>query len=393
MSPLGRTLRTIAVVALAAAALASCSKKRGSSPFDPEAGHAGDFLAQHFTLFRADSGSCISCHGVDLQGGISKVSCYSASIDGQRCHPGGPGGHSMGWSDPANHGTAAKGPPGDALSGLASCTPCHGTGFQGGSGLSCFSCHGVPAPHPRGSWRGRLTHTTTHQGNAPVCAQCHDNPGNDLPPACFNNSLCHGETGHPAGWAAASSHGAAAKRAPGSMTGFEVCTGCHGSNFGGGTGRACSACHGVPAPHPRSPWRNGLTHTDTNRANAPVCARCHDNPGNSLPPNCFNGSLCHAEASGHPPGWSASSQHGQAAMTSPGFPDCQRCHGNSFQGGSSGQSCFSCHGINAPHASNWRGRHDGTRTAYASVCAQCHRSSPGTAGCFNNTLCHGSEGD
>ncbi len=110
-------------------------------------------------------------------------------------------GHPAGWSSPASHGASAKSKP-----GFSTCQECHGTDFAGGiSKQSCFTCHGVNAPHAPAPWRMPITaytHTTTDQGNAPVCAQCHANGANSsvapstpapagTPPGCFNNTLCH----------------------------------------------------------------------------------------------------------------------------------------------------------------------------------------------------------
>jgi len=273
--------RALGLLLLAALAT-GCSKDRGTS-FDPDAGHPDDYLSSHASEYRSESQSCAECHGKDLMGGIAKVSCYSSSFEGTACHPGGPGGHPADW---------------------------------------------------------RSTHTVTDPAQAATCAQCHDNPANDLAPGCFNTSLCHGQkSGHPADW--------------------------------------------------RS------SHTSVNPAEAATCAQCHDNPANSLSPGCFNTSLCHGNQGGHPAGWASAGQHGAAAKGSPGMASCTSCHGSGYGGGTSGQSCFPCHGWNAPHArSGWDGggrSHRSASQSNAGACAQCHRSSAGTPGCFNSTLCHGDD--
>jgi hypothetical protein len=77
---------------------------------------------------------------------------------------------------------------------------------------------------------------------------------------------------------------------------------------------------------------------------------------------------------------------------------CQTCHGSDFTGGTALQTCLNtagCHGVGvmSPHPSSWSPdstyKHNTTNQANAPVCALCHRSNAGTAGCFNNTLCHG----
>ncbi len=204
---------------------------------------------------------------------------------------------------------------------------------------------------------------------------------------------------HPANWPTPTVHGPVAKAAPGATTGFLYCEACHGASFGGGTsGLACQSCHGIAAPHP-SAWLPGDTyvHTTTDPGNAPVCAQCHrnTNPGT---PGCFNNTLCHGVVGVHPPNWPTPTVHGPVAKAAPGattgFLYCEACHGASFGGGTAGVACQSCHGIAAPHPSAWLPgdtyRHTTTDPGNAPVCAQCHRNTnPGTAGCFNNTLCHG----
>jgi len=396
--------------------------------------------------FIADGGisSCAECHGSDLSGGISKVSCFGNPAG---CH------HDpvANWATPAVHGATAKKAPGS--SGFASCQICHGNTFSGGgAGIACADCHGVPAPHPAAPWRGpTFTHTDTDPSNAPVCARCHfpgspNNPANHpatpaaarTPPGCFNSTLCHGNASavpHPVGatWVAtppaAQPHGNDAKATPGATTGFSYCQVCHGTgttspaNFGGGSsGISCFPCHGVSAPHAPAPWRSSAgstyNHTNTDTANAPVCQQCHfpgspNNPANhppspapaGTPPGCFNSTLCHGLVV-HPAGWAQPSQHGTAAKALPsasgGFSFCQACHGtgttppDNFSGGTAGVSCYPCHGVSAPHPAGaiWvtavtpSHRNTNQGQANVDVCAQCHRSAPGTAGCFNNTLCH-----
>ena len=320
--------RALGLLLLAALA-AGCSKDRGTS-FDPDAGHPDDYLSSHASEYRSESQSCAECHGKDLMGGIAKVSCYSSSFEGTACHPGGPGGHPAGW---------------------------------------------------------RSTHTVTDPAQAATCAQCHDNPANDLAPGCFNTSLCHGQkSGHPADWRSSHTSVNPAEAA--------TCAQCH-DNPANNLAPGCfntSLCHGQQSPHPAG-WLG--THSSTDPGQAPTCAQCHDNPANSLSPGCFNTSLCHGDQGGHPAGWASAGQHGAAAKGSPGMASCTSCHGSGYSGGTSGQSCFPCHGWNAPHArSGWDGggrSHRSASQSNAGACAQCHRSSAGTPGCFNSTLCHGDD--
>jgi hypothetical protein len=242
---------------------------------------------------------------------------------------------------------------------------------------------------------------------------------------------------------AAQPHGNDAKAAAGDNTGFSYCQDCHGTgttppaNFGGGssevscTNNPDAACHGstVASPHAPAPWRASVgspyTHTITDPTNAPVCAQCHSAtpaPDNTAP-GCFNNTLCHGQTF-HLPGWDQATQHGPVAKQAPsasgGFAFCQVCHGTgttspeNFGGGSVGVSCYTCHGVNAPHAPKpWRTSagttysQTSTNTGNAPVCAQCHflgsqnnpanhpptPAPPGTPPeCFNGTLCHASPG-
>ena len=247
-----------------------------------------------------------------------------------------------------------------------------------------------------------------------------------------SGALINPDTGkHAPQWGTPAVHGAAAKGAASSTTGFSACKECHNTDFSGGiSNTTClntTGCHGagINAPHAPAPWRGGTwTHVNTDQSNAPVCAQCHTNGANSsvqplspapagTAPGCFNNTLCHA-AAGHPAGWALPTAHGATAKSAPsssaGFSLCQTCHGNDFTGGNALTSCLNtagCHGagINAPHSPKpWRGgtyTHTTTNQGNASVCALCHTNgansslqpSPpapaGTApGCFNNTLCH-----
>jgi predicted CxxxxCH...CXXCH cytochrome family protein len=255
-----------------------------------------------------------------------------------------------------------------------------------------------------------------------LCAMIIFNTGCSSP---NNQSSFNPDTGrHVAGWADPTMHGASAKS---QADGFFSCQECHGSDYTGGIAAVkCSTCHGGNAPHPTS-WITGTyTHTNTNTANASVCAQCHTGGANSpiappspaapsgMAPGCFNNTLCHAVA-GHPSGWSNPAVHGASAKAAPnpattsGFSTCQTCHGTNFAGGSANTACASCHGGSAPHPTSWitgTYTHTTTDTSNASVCALCHTNganspiappspaaSAGTApGCFNSTLCHAAAG-
>jgi predicted CxxxxCH...CXXCH cytochrome family protein len=349
-------------------------------------------------------GPCAECHGSDLSGGISNVSCYQNPAG---CHHG----PVAGWvaTPPATqqHGVSAKKAPGS--SGFASCQICHANDFSGGgSNVSCFSaspCHGVSAPHAPKPWiRSPYTHTSTDPSNASICAQCHfpnspNNPANHpatpapagTPPGCFNSTLCHGEARHPSDWVTTppdpQPHGIDAKAVPGSATGFAYCKDCHGSgttppaNFGGGSsGVSCysaSPCHGVNAPHAPAPWRTSAgstyTHTTTNAGNASICQECHypgspNNPPNhpptpappGTPPGCFNSTLCHGEVVAHPVPYNDPSHYSTTAATFPAT--CSACHDVSAPSTEPAPPCQTCHVAASPLT--------------AVDCTSCHSSPP-----------------
>jgi hypothetical protein len=357
----------------------------------PSAWLPGDTYV-HTTTDPGNAAVCANCHRNTNPG---TPGCFNNTL----CHGAVGNPHPAGWSSPTVHGPVAKAAPG-ATSGFQYCQVCHGPFAPGGT-FNCQNCHGVVAPHPSAWLPGdAFVHTTTNPGNASVCVQCHHK--NSGTPGCFNNTLCHGAVGiHPPNWPIPTVHGPVAKAAPGSTSGFLYCEACHGTNFSGGSsGISCQSCHGIAAPHP-SAWLPGDTyvHTTTDPGNAPVCAQCHTlNPGT---PGCFNSTLCHgAVGNPHPANWPTPTVHGPVAKAAPGatsgFLFCEACHGANFSGGTSGLACQSCHGIAAPHPSAWLPgdtyRHTTTNQGNAPVCAQCHRQNAGTAGCFNNTLCHGNVG-
>ena len=242
---------------------------------------SGGQHAKSATLTYIDNGgitSCAECHGADLSGGTSRVSCFG---NPSGCHHG----PVAGWvaAPPAaqEHGAAAKRAPGS--SGFVSCQICHGSNFAGTAGgptcLDNAACHGagVASPHARTPWRGSpYTHTdTVEAGNVPICAQCHvqgspNNPANHpatpaaagTPPGCFNNTLCHGPTD---GGPGSGSHAVPFPGAP------------HTTTDPAGFATSCSACHAFTGVSPNSA--------------APLCTVCHQSAAALPLTNCTS---CHA---------------------------------------------------------------------------------------------------
>jgi predicted CxxxxCH...CXXCH cytochrome family protein len=262
-------------------------------PFLAAAGILACGVAREIAEHGGGGGECTTCHGAP------PPSHASTSTNCSACHPGtvkpdgtidvasglhanghlevgaaGGVGHPQGWSDPAQHGPAAK-------RDLGSCQGCHGISFDGGTaGVSCNACHGgaawisnctfchgtklatyaagdlAKAAPPRGT-AGETASTAravgAHQrhlsggsiGGAVACAECHAVP----------TDLSHLDG------SAVVTFGAAAKRG-GALPVWNgascASTYCHGATLAGGTRKApswiggaaetssCGSCHGAP---------------------------------------------------------------------------------------------------------------------------------------------------
>lgn len=87
-----------------------------------------------------DTSICTECHGEDLAGGISLISCFS-------CHdgPDGDSGHPEGWPLDTTDTVAFHGKYGSRYDNA--CRICHGINLTGGIGPACSICHdGTIAP-------------------------------------------------------------------------------------------------------------------------------------------------------------------------------------------------------------------------------------------------------
>ena len=214
----------------------------------------------HGAEFTGNPQNCRACHGEDLNGGSSGISCVD-------CH------HS-GWS--GTHGQAFAENP-------STCKACHGADLKGGpSGVSCAVCHHT-------GWTG--THGQAFAENPDNCNACH---GEDLEGGLSGVSCipCH----HPPENSSFYHGGTVEHIVP------EECDTCHGEDLTGGlTSTSCFECH--PDRDTCAPCHNLLqshpVHTITSgKGPSPLaCEFCHDeNPfnydqfadGNDL----YNTSLC-----------------------------------------------------------------------------------------------------
>lgn len=122
--------------------LAGCGDPNPQAPFDSDAGaHVAAWLPSgHAEQAKLDIATCRECHGEDLSGGMSRVSCTSCHL-GDVAHV-----HPLSWVDIPT--TLADHRGYVAVYGDSSCrnASCHGTALEGvaGSGPSCSACHAYP---------------------------------------------------------------------------------------------------------------------------------------------------------------------------------------------------------------------------------------------------------
>jgi len=186
-----------AAALLILALTAGCSDPR-NQVFNGETGkHAAEWLpAQHANITTVGTTSigaaivstslCIECHGEDLGGGISGVSCTS-------CHLGGPTSiHPASWIPIVlTHGPSVSTGAttsvqcanqychGASLTGVAesgpSCSSCHSWPWDPAS-IHCDSCHAIPPAGTRyPNMAGRHTvHTAITGTSGTSCSPCHN---------------------------------------------------------------------------------------------------------------------------------------------------------------------------------------------------------------------------
>lgn len=241
---------------------------------DPSGKHPTTWRVSHGTSFLQDGTTCRGCHGAALGGGISGVSCSSATFNGLSCHANGP--HPLPWPD---HNKATN--------QLNSCSPCHGVALTGGATAPacakchinlppgsvpvlgvCTSCHGNP---PDGSIFPNLSGSHRAHTQIPLfCAVCHDGGG--------SGTATHGKTltvAFPAAYNAKS--GIAVRNADGTCSNIS----CHGgktTKFWRG-GRVdplkdCQFCHDAGSAQYNS--YNSGEHQKHLLEIGLLCVDCHD---------------------------------------------------------------------------------------------------------------------
>ena len=178
---------------------------------------------------------------------------------------------------------------------------------------------------------------------------------------------------------------------------FDECITCHSKLYTGGTsGVSCFKCH-QSFPH-TSTWTdttNAMYHGNYLKLKdwqQTECTSCHGDAftGGTSGVACFT---CHTSYP-HAAGWqnpSTSSSHGKYLKArSWQLAECASCHGTSFAGGTSGQSCYTCHSI-YPHPAGFAGVNGHPSYMYAedfpfAQCQTCHGSTY-TGGSVVNVSC------
>lgn len=168
-----------------ALALGGCGDKNPHAVYSPEGGHKfiPDWNQTHKTSAKSNLDGCIECHGEDLLGGISAVSC-------EKCHPGGPTSkHPVNWGayTYARHAATYNAEIAANPAKPTSCATavCHGTALTGfATAPNCATaCHlgGTDKKHPAG-WTTLSSHKTYLNGISNVSTTC-------------KTSVCHGTDG------------------------------------------------------------------------------------------------------------------------------------------------------------------------------------------------------
>jgi predicted CxxxxCH...CXXCH cytochrome family protein len=234
------TFLKMILVPLALAALFGCSSGNGSASAGISAQGKHEigkdytsWVQQHWVEYRNANGgssevafntSCSECHGTDLKGGSSKVSCFGGDPTTNFCHPNGDFtlGHGSAWLDPTNagfHGRAVFN--GKAVRGSTTlagdCGQCHAMETNvvlfGGSpsclstdpkfGMTCHasspattsgcaSCHTARPSGPTGSTApNRAGKHAEHLALNIGCKACHRGGGTHTAQHAVGNGLAY----------------------------------------------------------------------------------------------------------------------------------------------------------------------------------------------------------
>ena len=271
---------------------------------------------QHDKAFFEDPVNCEACHGDDLKGGASGVSCIECH------HP---------WGKPAGpqHGVIFKENPG-------TCEACHGDDLNGGAiGVSCIECH-----HGKGSM------AEGHKGIS--CNVCHGDGGS----SGADCTGCHANSGTHAAHTGGNDRGPATSM---------LCNDCHVDGlyplFENGVTleetAVCDPCHSPNGAYDgvndsiigaKSNWTDGVYTGDALKAGKEKwCVTCHDDSPSVIEtkaaPNIAGNEsevFTYGTGSGY-----YKTGHGLEDTTA--YPDS----GGVYLG--AGASCDDCHDFALPH--------------------------------------------
>ena len=298
------------------------------------------------------SDTCFTCHR-DTVGEDGKLLADGTHLNGE-LEASGP--HPEGYASPDKHGTVFND------FGLGSCSECHGEDLKGGtSGVSCDKCHGeiftsctfchggvdndtgAPPADLAGNNDTIIDSVGSHTSHLDlgadwhkkvVCADCHQVPSSIL------------DDGHADGGHGDLTFGDLAMKGelePEFEGGNCSSVYCHGATLSGGehtdplwsqvdgTLKTCTSCHGNPPPDPH-----------------PQNDKCHSCHGDVIledgtfkaPEKHIDGEL--SATGGHPDGYESPTLHG-ADFLAQGPASCTECHGAALDGGTAAVSCDKCH--------------------------------------------------
>lgn len=155
----------------------SCDKCHESLPLHYETGWAGAGHGMYVieNSVKDNFAECKKCHGSSLEGTASAPSCSKAS-----CHASYPDKHlEEGWNGKGGHDSFT-----DTLEKLEGCKLCHGSDLTGGNtGVTCNSCHAIIPEHFGSSWKsldhGKFALTNddyfSEEAYSGKCQYCHGN--------------------------------------------------------------------------------------------------------------------------------------------------------------------------------------------------------------------------
>lgn len=206
---------------------------------------------QHGSDFSTNPQNCMACHGEDLEGGSSGISCAG-------CH------HS-GWT--GTHGEEYAADPDN-------CKACHGDNLTGGlSGTSCVACHAENLHHDGDV--NPSCYDCHHENDIANCEGCHPDckPGshpthitvnNKGPATALNCDVCHDTNNYPLFGEIDAAE---------TLANTSVCDNCHskGGAYDGLDDLSIGA---------KNNWASGVYNNDGSTLNygkEKWCVGCHDN--------------------------------------------------------------------------------------------------------------------